>query len=321
MEQSKLGAIGAVTILAGMLAFAPDAAAAPGSGAGKCKPGRRNANCPTLTVNTPPSIAGSGGATLLSGQGYSFTPAASDPDAQTLTFSIANRPAWASFSASTGRLSGTPSSAAVGEYTDIRISVSDGSASATLAPFAITVNQANRAPTISGTPPASVLEGQAYAFAPNAGDADGDLLSFTIVNRPGWASFDSATGRLSGTPAAGTAGSYSNVTIRVSDGTATVSLPAFTVNVQAIATGSTTLSWQAPTTRMDGTPLTNLAGFRIRYGMTSGNYPNVITIANSSVTNAVVSNLVPGTYYFVTTAYDAAGYESNFSSPVSTTIQ
>lgn len=317
MEQSttKHALIG-VAVLAGWLAFATDASAGPG----KCKPGSRNPNCPSVIDNTPPTIAGSGAATLTTGQGYSFTPAATDPDGQSLMFSIANRPAWANFSQSTGRLSGTPSSAAVGEYTDIRISVSDGQATAALSPFSISVNQANRAPTISGTPPASVLEGQAYAFAPNSGDADGDPLIFTIANRPVWASFDAVTGRLSGTPAAGTAGSYANVMIRVSDGTATVSLPAFTVNVQSSANGSTRLSWQAPTTRVDGSPLTNLAGYRIRYGTSSGSFPNVITIANGTVTNAVVSNLVPGTYYFVTTAYDAAGYESNFSSPVSTTI-
>lgn len=321
MEQSIRNALVAIALVAASLAFAADAAAAPGTGNGKCKPGRRSPGCTVVTNNTPPTITGSGGATLLTGQGYSFTPAASDPDGQSLTFSIANRPAWASFSQSTGRLSGTPSSASVGEFMDIRISVSDGSASAALAPFSITVNQANRAPTISGTPPASVLEGQSYAFTPNTGDADGDPLSFTIANRPVWASFDSTTGRLSGTPAAGTAGSYSNVTIRVTDGTATVSLPAFTVNVESSANGSTRLSWQAPTTRTDGTPLTNLAGYRIRYGNSSGNYPNVITIANGTVTSAVVSNLLPGTYFFVTTAYDAAGYESNFSSQVSTTIQ
>jgi len=305
-------------LLGGGLAFATDAAA---GGQGKCKPGSRNPNCPVITDNTPPTIAGTGGATVMTGQGYSFTPATADPDGQALVFTIANRPAWANFSQSTGRLSGTPSSASVGEYTDIRISVSDGLASASLAPFSIIVNQSNRAPTISGTPPTSVLEGQNFSFAPSAGDADGDLLSFTISNRPVWATFDTATGRLSGAPAVGTAGTYADVTIRVSDGTTTTTLPAFTVNVQSIAHGSATLSWQPPTTRVDGTPLTNLAGYRIRYGTSSGSYPNVITIANGALTNAVVSNLVPGTYYFVTTAFDSTGAESDYSSPVSTTIQ
>jgi hypothetical protein len=99
---------------------------------------------------------------VTSGQSYSFTPSASDGDGNTLTVSVANRPGWASFSSSTGRLSGTPGSSAAGEYIDINISVSDGKASAPLAPFSIVVNAANSAPTLSGTPPTSAREGLVY---------------------------------------------------------------------------------------------------------------------------------------------------------------
>ena len=84
--------------------------------------------------------------------------------------------------------------------------------------------------------------------------------------------------------------------------------------------GSATLSWQAPSTRTDGTPLTNLAGFRIRYGTSSGSYPNVIQIPNAGLSSAVVGNLPPATYYFVISAYDTAGAESANTSPVSKTI-
>jgi hypothetical protein len=55
-----------------------------------------------------------------------FKPSASDPDGNTLRFSIINRPAWVSFSTATGRLSGTPGANRVGRYVDIRIRVSDG---------------------------------------------------------------------------------------------------------------------------------------------------------------------------------------------------
>jgi len=251
---------------------------------------------------------------------YSFTPIASDPDGNTLTFAIVNRPAWASFSTSTGRLTGTPSAASAGEYIDIRISVSDGQASASLPPFSITVLQGNRAPIISGSPPTVALEGQAYAFRPGAADGDGDNLSFNIANRPVWATFNTATGALSGIPGNGTAGIYSNITIRVTDGIATASLPAFSITVQQAAMGAASLSWQAPTTRTDGTPLTNLAGYRIRYGTSVGSYPSVIEIPNGGLTRAVVENLPPATWYFVISAYDTNGAESSNSSPVSKTI-
>ena len=84
--------------------------------------------------------------------------------------------------------------------------------------------------------------------------------------------------------------------------------------------GSATLSWQAPTTRTDGTPLTNLAGYRIRYGTAPGSYTNLLTIANGGITSAVVEGLPPATYYFVASAYDTTGAESSNSSPVSKTI-
>ena len=85
--------------------------------------------------------------------------------------------------------------------------------------------------------------------------------------------------------------------------------------------GSATLTWQPPTTRTDGTPLTNLAGYRIRYGTAPESYSNVLTIPNGGITSAVVSDLPPATYYFVASAYDTSGAESNNSSAVSKTAK
>ncbi len=178
----------------------------------------------------------------------------------------------------------------------------------------------NTAPSISGSPPTSAREGLAYTFTPAASDADGDPVTFSIVNRPAWAAFNSATGALTGTPGTGTVGTYSSITIRVSDGVATASLPAFSIDVQQVALGSATLSWQAPTTRTDGSPLTNLAGYRIRYGTASGSYPNVITIPNGGLTSAMIENLPAATWYFVVSAYDSTGAESANTSPVAKTI-
>ena len=94
----------------------------------------------------------------------------------------------------------------------------------------------NSAPTISGAPPTTATVGVAYAFTPSASDANGDALSFSIANKPAWAAFSTATGALTGTPAAGNVGATSGIVIRVSDGKATTSLPAFTITVAAAAT-------------------------------------------------------------------------------------
>ena len=275
----------------------------------------------TVTANRTPTISGTPASMVTAGQAYSFTPSASDADGDTLTFSITNKPSWASFSTGTGRLSGTPGSADVGEHVGIVIGVSDGFTSASLPSFSITVSAANRAPTIGGTPPASIVENQAYSFVPTASDADGDTLTFSIVNKPSWASFSASNGALSGTPGAGTVGTYADIRISVTDGKASASLPGFSIDVSQSAMGTATLSWAPPTTRTDGTPLTDLAGYRIHYGTSPGVYSTRISIDNPGITTYVVENLAPATYYFVTTAFDTAGGESDYSNVASKTIR
>lgn len=273
--------------------------------------------------NQPPTISLPASVDVIAGTPLDLMPTASDPEGQTLTFSITNKPAWVSFNTTSGRLTGTPAGTDVGTFAGVRVTVSDGSASAS-AQVDIRVTSApppaNRAPTISGAPATTATEGQAYSFRPTASDPDGDTLSYTISGRPSWASFNTSTGRLSGTPAIGTAGDYANIVITVSDGTLTASLPAFSIRVQQVATGSATLTWQPPTTRTDDSPLTNLAGFRIRYGTSQGSYPNVITLDNPGLTTYVVENLTPATYHFVMSAFDEAGLESANTNSVSKTI-
>jgi hypothetical protein len=81
-----------------------------------------------------------------------------------------------------------------------------------------------------------------------------------------------------------------------------------------------TLSWYAPITNEDGSPLNDLAGHNVYYGTASGNYSQSIDTGNT--TTYTVANLADGlTYYFAVTAYDTSGNESEFSDEVSKTIQ
>lgn len=88
--------------------------------------------------------------------------------------------------------------------------------------------------------------------------------------------------------------------------------------------GEATLSWTAPTQNTDGTPLTDLAGYKIYLGTVQGGpYPVSIDIANPAATTFVVPNLTDGTtYFFVSTAYNSAStvQESDFSNEVSKLI-
>ena len=99
----------------------------------------------------------------------------------------------------------------------------------------------------------------------------------------------------------------------MSDTDLTASLPAFAITVAQAATGSVTLTWTPPTRNTDGSQLTDLAAYKIYYGLSQGNYPNEIRIDNPGITTYVIDNLSPNTYYFVSTSINEAEVESNFS--------
>ena len=272
-------------------------------------------------TNQPPKISGTPATSATVASAYAFQPTASDPEGKALAFSISNKPAWASFSTSTGRLSGTPGTANVGTYSNIVIRASDGVSTASLPTFSITVKSAsNGAPTISGTPASSATVGAAYSFQPTASDPDGQALTFSIANKPSWASFSTSTGRLSGTPSSTGVGSYTGIVIGVSDGSATASLPSFTLTVQQVQTGSATITWTPPTTNTDNSALTNLRGYRIYFGTSSSNLSQMVDIPNPGISSAVIEALASGTWYFAVKAYNTSNVESSLSNVTSKAI-
>ncbi|MCJ7557736.1 MAG: putative Ig domain-containing protein, partial [Gammaproteobacteria bacterium] len=94
---------------------------------------------------------------------------------------------------------------------------------------------ANQPPALSGIPQGkiTITSGDNFNVQPQANDADGDSLDFSILNKPAWASFDTGTGRLSGRPGATDVGSYSGIVISVTDGIDTTNGNAFEVVVDA----------------------------------------------------------------------------------------
>jgi len=285
---------------------------------------------PTSTpTNTPPKITGTAATSVQAGSTYSFQPAASDADGNKLTFAIANKPAWASFSTTTGQLSGTPGTTNVGSYANITISVSDGTNTVSLKSFTITVTAPPATatpPTISGSPATQAQAGTAYSFTPTAHDSTGKTLSFSIQNKPGWASFSIATGQLSGTPGSTDVGTDSNIIITASNGTTSAALPVFSIAVAAAAgtsqtVGTATLKWSAPTKNTDGSAVTNLTGYVVSYGMSATALSQAVSITNPATTSYTVQNLGQGTWYFAVSATESDGTTSSLSAVVSKTIQ
>lgn len=178
----------------------------------------------------------------------------------------------------------------------------------------------NQAPEIKGAPSTSATVNVKYSFSPTATDADNDTLGFSIKNKPEWASFNTATGALSGTPTQ--AKTHANIVITVNDGHTEVSLPAFSIIVsEPEVPGAVTLTWNPPTENEDGSPLENLAGYAIVYGPSSTQLHETLTLNQPGLHRYVFDDLPAGTYYFAVKAFTSTGTYSGLSNIVSKVVQ
>ncbi|MEX2123377.1 MAG: putative Ig domain-containing protein [Woeseia sp.] len=278
---------------------------------------------------SPPSIWGDPETAIAVGSQYVFVPESDDADGDVLTFEIANKPAWADFDESSGQLQGIPAEDDVGTAENIVISVTDVASVVSLPSFSITVDPvgpppgggggggSSSPPTISGQPNDSVVVDTMYSFQPNASDPDGDTLSFSIVNKPAWAGFNTVTGRLEGTPDSGDLGTTDDIELSVTDGSTIDSLNPFSITVEAAGPTSYTVSWTPPALNDDGTPLSDLAGYRIYYGTVSGEYNEVVEVNSPGITSYQIDNLSSGIYFLVMTSVNSADVESVYSGELS----
>ena len=175
--------------------------------------------------------------------------------------------------------------------------------------------------SLSGSPPTSVSVGQSYSFTPTV-SSNGGAVGFSIKNAPPWATFNSSTGTLTGTPPAADAGTDSNIVISASDGTASATLGPFSIEVAEAGSGSGSaqISWTPPTTATDGSTLSDLAGYEIFYGTNPSALTEMVNVPNIGVTSYTISGLTSGTWYFVVTSYTSDGTESEPSNVLSKTI-
>ena len=82
------------------------------------------------------------------------------------------------------------------------------------------------------------------------------------------------------------------------------------------------VNWTAPFEREDVTALSpaEIAGYRLYYGTSSGDYQYQIEVNDGSADQAQVSDIPAGTYYVVVSAVDTDGRESAYSSEVVITV-
>jgi hypothetical protein len=180
----------------------------------------------------------------------------------------------------------------------------------------------------SSAPPAAAGDGPHVVItSPDAEEIDttddamdiaGSASSAAGIREVTWQTDSGESGKASGTDTwtieqVPLALGANTITVTATDSAGATVSDVIVINRESEGTGSATLSWSAPTERTDGTALADLAGFRIHYGRMSGIYDYQIDISTPGISTYVVENLVPGDWYFVMTAYDSTGLESDFS--------
>ena len=175
-------------------------------------------------------LAGTPAATVTAGSPYSFTPVVTQGVVE--TWEVQNPPAWAVFDGADGTLSGTPPADTVATYTDIVITGSNSAGKTdSIGPFSIEVTLA--APALTGAPPTTVdatrVPTQTLDYTPvNEG---GPVDTWQIENLAPWAAFDTATGRLTGSPAETDAGTYPDIAITAINSAGQSGIGPFTIEV------------------------------------------------------------------------------------------
>ena len=172
----------------------------------------------------------------------------------------------------------------------------------------------NQVPVISGIPATTINEGSPYHFVPTASDGDsGDSLIFSISNKPSWASFNSQTGILNGTPGLDDAGDYGDIVISVSDGSVSAQLSAFMISVIDVSS-ALMVSTHSPTAQAIDIPLhsnititfdaildssTVIGASVTLLGTNSAVIPSTLSMDNQTITIDPAINLEPLTTYTV----------------------
>lgn len=162
------------------------------------------------------------------GTAYDYTP---NSIVSGVAFSIQNKPGWLTFNTSTGRLNGTPTAAAT--HADIRVTGVKGNRSSSTT-FTLIVTSDSPGTVISGSYPTTGLEDVLYEYTPTALVSG---VTFSILNKPSWATFSTSTGKLSGYPSVGT---FSNIRVTGSAGGQSSSL---TFSISVTGDPLTTYAW------------------------------------------------------------------------------
>jgi hypothetical protein len=198
LGKRAVSALATVLIVTGLAACGGDEGeeeSAPAAAAPAPSPSPTPTPTPNPTPNDfPPVISGTPITQVAVVNAYSFTPSALDANGDTLAFSVVNLPSWATFNATTGRVSGTPQAQHVGTYNNVTISVTANGKTGSLAPFTIqVVSLGVESVTLSWMPPTQNEDGSALldlaGYKIRYGQSPGSYTQTVTITNPGLASY------------------------------------------------------------------------------------------------------------------------------------
>ncbi len=221
-------------------------------------------------VNKAP-VASALAITTNQGQSSSLTLAGSDPDGDSISYTIVAAPAKGTLSGTAPNLTYVPAAGYSGSDS-FTYKVSDGSLSSAIATVSITILKVNQAPVASALS-ITATEDQAVNLTLSGSDAEGSALSYTIVSSPARGTLSGTAPNLVYTPSANVSGSDS-FTYRVSDGslssaTATVNINITAVNDAPVASAAslTTAAGQSASLTLSGS---DVDGDALTYSIVTG---------------------------------------------------
>ena len=259
-------------------------------------------------INHPPAITST--PPLAAGAVYQYPVQATDPDGQSVTFSLSAAPTGMTIDPASGLIQWLPTTAQLGTN-PVTVVATDPQGLSAVQTFAVVV-VANHPPTIDSTPPTSILVGETYRYDVHASDVDGDSLKYALTTAPTGMSID-PLGRISWSPSITDIGSAA-VTLSVSDGRGGTVSRSFTITVSA-ETEAPQVSVQVSTNPAAvGTPVTVIVSATDSVGIASLSLTeNGVAVALDSHGEATITPNSAGNITLVATALNVGGISATDS--------
>ena len=156
-------------------------------------------------LNQAPSIATQPPTEVIQGQSYRYAVNATDPNQDTLTYSLSTDPQGMAIDSQTGLIAWDTTGSAIGNYSVV-VSVSDRRGGSTEQFFTLSVTDTppNRPPIFISTPSVDAQINKRYAYHANAIDPDQDLLTYKLLENPLGMTINPQTGLIEWIPQPGT---------------------------------------------------------------------------------------------------------------------